>query len=359
MKSLRILHVANRAEKHWGNKYYSFPYKINNGFVRNGHCVYWFSDRDVSRSLALIPSRKLGVGACNRKLLEVCNNFRPDVIVLGHAEIIKHETLAEIKTRHNPIIVEYDIDLLHADNLKKIAGRSGYVDFYFIGTGGKVLGEIAAKGTRCTYIPNPVDPSIDYLENHSRADLPVEVFFAGQISHMVDTSDLRTQIASLPQDMPEVKFGYFNGVWGHAYLRLVEQARMGLSISVGLKNTGQGDGSYQYLYSSDRISQYLGNGLLTFVEKRFCLSDIYGPDCLVEVEGYEELKYKIAFFARRNDLRMQQAGASHSLVHEEFNERLVAQYMLEVATGQSYSHDYRWPTRVWEETADSAHGSKP
>jgi hypothetical protein len=98
---------------------------------------------------------------------------------------------------------------------------------------------------------------------------------------------------------------------------------------------------------------------LTFVEKRFCLSDIYGPDCLVEVEGYEELKDKIAFFARRNDLRMQQAGASHSLVHEEFNERLVAQYMLEVATGQSYSHDYRWPTRVWEESADSANGSKP
>jgi len=356
MKSLRILHVANRAEKHWGNKYYSFPYKINNGFVRNGHCVYWFSDRDVSRSLAPIPSRKLGVGACNRKLLEVCNNLQPDVIVLGHAEIIKHETLAEIKTRHNPVIVEYDIDLLHVDNLKKIGGRNGYVDFYFVGTGGGVLGELATKGTRFAYIPNPVDPSIDCLENHAQADLPIEVFFAGQISHMVDTSDLRTQIASLPKDMPEVKFGFFNGVWGQAYLRLVEQARMGLSISVGLKNAGVGDGSYQYLYSSDRISQYLGNGLLTFVEKRFCLSDMYGPDCLVEVESYDELKERIAFFARRNDLRMQQAAHSHRLVHDEFNERLVTKFMLETATGQPHSHDYRWPTRVWSQAASDTNG---
>lgn len=360
MKSLRILHIANRAEKHWGNKYYSFPYKINNGLVRNGHCVYWFSDRDVSRSLAIIPSRKLGVGACNRKLLEVCNNFRPDVIVLGHAEVIRNQTLAEIKSLYQPIVIEYDIDLLHADNLKKVAARNEVIDFYFVGTGGKVLGALADRGARYAFIPNPVDRSIEYIENHRRADLPVEVFFAGQLSHMVDSSDLRTQIAALPQDLPAVKFGFYNGVWGNAYLKLVEQAAMGLSISVGLKDARAGDGSYHYLYSSDRISQYLGNGLLTFVEKRFCLSDLYGPDCVVEVEDYEDLKDKITFFSQRNDLRMQQAAASHRLVHEEFNERLVTQYMLETATGATHSHPYRWPTEVWgapEGMADKQHAS--
>jgi len=347
MKSLRILHIANRAEKRWGKRYYSFPYKMNNGLIRNGHCVYWFSDRDMARALAVIPSRKLGVGACNKKLLEVCKNFRPEVIVFGHAEVIRNDTFREIKEKYGTIILQYDIDLLHGDNIKKLSGGNGIVDFNFVTTGGGVLGQLAGQGTRYSYIPNPVDPSIDCLENHLRSDLPFDVFFAGQTSHMVDTDDLRTQIAALPSDLPEVRCGMYNGVWGHAYLDLLAQAKMGLSISVGLKGAATGDGSHHYLYSSDRISQYLGNGLLTFVEKRFCLSDVYGPDCLVEVEGYAELKEQVEFFARHDDLRRQRAEASWRLAHAEFNERLVARYLLEVGTGAPLSHPYNWPTTVW------------
>lgn len=346
-KSLRILHIANRAEKHWGNKYYSFPYKMNNGLIRNGHCVYWFSDRDISRSLAIIPSRKLGVGRCNEKLLEVCKNFRPDIVVFGHAEVIRNETFAEIKSRYGSLLVQYDIDLLHADNIKKLSGGNGIVDFNFVTTGGAVLGELAKNGTRYAYIPNPVDRSIDCLENFRQPNLPTDVFFAGQTSHMVDATDLRSMIARLPKDLPHVSFGMYNGVWGQAYLQLLGQAKIGLSISVGLKHGGDGAGSPHYLYSSDRISQYLGNGLLTFVEKRFRLSDVYGPDCLVEVEGYDELKERLDYFIRYDEMRVKQAAASWHLAHEEFNERLVAKYMLEVATGTSLSRTYRWPTTLW------------
>lgn len=346
-KSLRILHIANRAEKHWGKKYYSFPYKMNNGLIRNGHCVYWFSDRDISRSLAIIPSRQLGVGRCNKKLLEVCKNFRPDVVVFGHAEVIRNETFAAIKSRYGSIIVQYDIDLLHADNIEKLTRGNGIVDFNFVTTGGAVLGQLAKKGTRYAYIPNPVDRSIDCLENCRQPNLPTDVFFAGQTSHMVDDTDLRSRISQLPNDLPHVNFGMYNGVWGQAYMQLLGQAKIGLSISVGLKHAGDGVGSSHYLYSSDRISQYLGNGLLTFVEKRFRLSDVYGPNCLVEVEGYDELKEKLEYFMQHDDMRMKQAAASWQLVHEEFNERLVAQYMLEVATGTALSRPYSWPTVLW------------
>lgn len=347
MKTLRVLHIANRAEKHWAKRYYSFPYKMNNGLVRNGHCVYWFSDRDIAKYLAFIPSRKFGVGICNKKLLEVCKNFRPEVVVFGHAEIIKNEVFEEIKGRYGSIIVQYDIDLLHADNKKKLADGNGIVDFNFLTTGGSVLGELANKGTRYAYIPNPVDRSIDCLENHKKENLPVDVFFAGQTSHMVDASDLRTQISSLPRDLPQIRVGLYNGVWGQDYLRLLAKARTGLSISVGLKGAGEGDGSHHHHYSSDRISQYLGNGLLTFVEKRFHLSEVYGPNILVEVESYEELKSRLDFFVRHDNLRKKQAEASWCLAHEQFNERLVAQYLLETATGLSLSHHYHWPTKVW------------
>lgn len=60
MKPLRILHVANRAEKSLGARYYAPQYKFNNGFVRNGHDVLWFSDRDIARAASVFRSQKGG-----------------------------------------------------------------------------------------------------------------------------------------------------------------------------------------------------------------------------------------------------------------------------------------------------------
>lgn len=346
MKPLKILHVANRAEKACGKKFYSLPYKMNNGFVRNGHCVYWFSDRDISRAHAIIPSQKWGRGACNRKLLEVCENFRPDVVVLGHADLITNDTLAEIKAKYGTVLAQYNIDLLHNGNVAKLINRNGIIDHNFITTGGSVLKKLASKGTTYSYMPNPVDRSIERFENFNKISLPIDVFFAGQISDMVDSSDLRSQISSLPTDLPQANIGLYNGVWGDTYLKLLQQAKIGLSISVGLKGGEQGDGSPHYLYSSDRISQYLGNGLLTFVEKKFDLSDVYGPGCLVEVDSYDDLKDKINFYVGRDDLRRKQAENAYRLAHEQFNERLVTQCLLETATAAPHAYSYRWPLEL-------------
>lgn len=346
MKVFKILHIANRGERYAGNRFYSYPYKMNNGFVRNGHCVYWFSDRDIARSLSVIPSRKLGTSRCNKKILEVCDNFRPDIVVFGHSDVLRNETIEEIKKKHKSFIVQYNFDLLHDKNIKKLKDRNGYVDFNFITTGGKFLGELAGKGSRYAYMPNPVDMSIDCHANYKNNNLDIDVFFAGQTSDMVGVTDLRTQITSLPGEMPDITFGMYNGVWGHRYLELLGRAKMGLSISVGLKDPGV-DGCRQYLYSSDRIGQYLGNGLLTFVEKKFRLADVYGSDCLVEVENYSDLKEKIRFFAKKDGLRIRMAEISHRLAHEQFNERLVAQYLIETTIDSKFSHSYRWPTQVW------------
>ena len=346
MKSFKILHIANRGERYAGNRYYSYPYKMNNGFVRNGHCVYWFSDRDIARSLSFIPSRKLGSSKCNKKILEVCENFCPEILIFGHSDVLKNETIAEIKKRHKSIIVQYNFDLLHDKNMRKLKERNGFVDINFITTGGKILGELQGKGSRYAYMPNPVDMSIDCHKNFKEKNLDIDVFFAGQTSDIVGANDLRTQIASLPADLPDVFFGMYNGVWGHQYMDLLRRAKMGLSISVGLNNPGV-DGCRQYLYSSDRIAQYLGNGLLTFVEKRFQLGDVYGSDCLVEVENYTDLKEKIRFFLKNDNLRTEKAETSYRLAHEQFNEKLVAQYLIETTIGAAYTHSYRWPIQVW------------
>ena len=95
-QKLKILHVTNFNERHNGRLFYNTGKRINNGFVRLNHSVLEFSDRDIVSYYRKINdldgSRKL-----NSKLIEVISNYLPDLIVLGHADLIKRETIQFIK----------------------------------------------------------------------------------------------------------------------------------------------------------------------------------------------------------------------------------------------------------------------
>ncbi len=323
---------------------------MNNGFVRNGHCVYWFSDRDIAKASSIFPSKKMGGRACNKKLIEVCKNLRPDIVVLAHADVISNSTLAEIRSRFGSLIIQYNFDPFHEHNCSILRNRNGFIDWNFITTGGSFLEGLSEKGTKYAFMPNPVDRSIDCLQNYRHSCLPIGAVFVGQTSNFVDNADLRTMVPKLAKDLQDTtKVALYNGIWGQSYFDILQQVKIGLNLSifVGPEKSYNGNGSSHYLYSSDRIGQYLGNGLMTVVEKKFCLSELYGPDSLVEVEDFAELKDVIRHYSCNDDARMKKAHSSYSIAHDEFNERLVAQYIVEVATCSQLSHRYRWPTDVW------------
>ena len=70
--------------------------RINNGLIRLGHSVLEFSDRDIVSN-----HRKLndfnGSKYLNKKLLSVIGNYYPDLVILGHADLIDIKTLKLIK----------------------------------------------------------------------------------------------------------------------------------------------------------------------------------------------------------------------------------------------------------------------
>ncbi|MEE4239366.1 MAG: hypothetical protein V2I51_21815, partial [Anderseniella sp.] len=105
---MKILHVAHQQLKYLGARNYLLPVLINNGFIRNNHEVYWFSDRDVARCSNIFGSSKMGMKASNRQLLEVCRNFQPDLIALSSAEVIQVETLQKArKLLPNVAVIQY------------------------------------------------------------------------------------------------------------------------------------------------------------------------------------------------------------------------------------------------------------
>ena len=55
-----------------------------------------------------------GSKTLNNKLIEVCNNFRPNIIVLGHADLINRNTLVYIKKKNPEIrIAQWFLDPLN------------------------------------------------------------------------------------------------------------------------------------------------------------------------------------------------------------------------------------------------------
>jgi hypothetical protein len=281
-----------------------------------------------------------------------CNNFRPDIILLAHADIIEPETIALLRHANKRMIVgQYNIDSIYApNNLAKIHSKAHVVDMTFITTAGKALTCVAKNRSKAAFIPNPTDSSIEVYSNFESADLPIDVFFAGQLSDYSDSDDLRNSIGKLKEDLPHLEISLQNSLWGSDFTDMLRRARIGLSLSSAPASRLQAPEDTLYLYSSDRISQYLGNGLMTITEKIFSLSCLYGTSSLVEVSDYQELVEKLDYFSRHKNEAADIARTGWEVAHNHFNERLVARYMVETLMGGSCSGDYKWPTRIWCET---------
>lgn len=352
---MRILHASHTHMKSLGARNYFLPVRINNGFIRNNHEVYWFSDRDMARYSSIFHSRTTGVGACNRKFLEVCCNFEPDVIALSSQDILKPETIvAARKMLPNAAVFQYYIDALYLKcNLEEAKRKSDVVDMTFVTTAGPFLSKLAGNGSKVAFMPNPVDPSIDVHRCHERTDQPYDVFFAGNISKWLHPDDLRGQAHELiKKRIPDARCAFHGqggnpSLFGAAFMRALGEVKIGLNFSQRNVHAKSGPGGELYLYSSDRIGLYQGNGLLVFTTKAFSLSELYGSDSIVEVEDADDFVDKLRYYIENESERQKGARAGYELGHREFNERLVSQYMIEATLGLPYSHSYRWPTEIY------------
>ena len=145
INSLRILHVTNFNERHNGRLFFNTGRRINNGFIRLGHSVLEFSDRDVQKYNKSLNDFD-GSKTLNSKLIEVCNNFRPNIIVLGHADLVNINTLADIKKNNPEVrIAQWFLDPLNKKgpdfekNKNRILDKIDVIDASFLTTAPNVL----------------------------------------------------------------------------------------------------------------------------------------------------------------------------------------------------------------------------
>lgn len=338
---MRVVFAGNYNERKAGANFYGTIRKLTNGFVRNGHTVMPFSDRDAARESTHWRIGRKGVAEANRRLIEVCQQFRPDLLLLLHADKIANATLAEIKSlKPAPCIAYVNLDSLQLPHTPDRIRRFAEVgDATFTTTAGERLAEFASPTHRIAFIPNPVDRSIETLECFARTDQPFDLFCA--IGGEKGTPWRAETMRAIGARVPEARCAFLGlagtpALFGSEYLDAIAGARMGLNL-----NRRDGD----YLYSSDRIAQYVGSGLLLFIGRATGYGDLFSDDEFVFYDGLDELADKLRYFLAHDAERRKVAEAGHAKYHALFNERAVARYIEDVTFGRAA--DCAWPTSLY------------
>ena len=347
LKKLKILHITNFNERHNGRLFYNTGKRINNGFVRLGHSVLEFSDRDIVSYYRSLNDFK-GAKKLNSKLIEVISNYLPDIIVLGHADLINFSTLEFIKNNYPRIkLCQWFLDRMDSEwesNLSRFTDKMTLMDSNFCTTDPKKLN--LSKSIPINYMPNPVDESFERLENYKNKYFTSDIFFA--MSHGVHRGVLKKGkfderekfIAKLQEMLPDVKFDLYGmknnqPIWADNFINALSNSKIGLNLSQGTP--------LKY-YSSDRFAQLIGNGLMVCVDEKTKLSDFLSQKEIVTYKNIKDLANKIKKYLKNDKLRIQIARNGRKKYFKYFNSNIVADYII----NKTYKTNkvFYWETKI-------------
>ncbi len=345
---LRILHITNFNERLDGRLFFNTGRRINNGFIRQGHSVLGFSDRDIQKYYRSINDFK-GSKSLNDKLKRTCYNYKPDLIVLGHADLISSDQINELRDDYpNTRIGQWFLDPLNPKgpdyerNKNRILDKINCVDTSFITTSPSVLSFLPKKN-QSFYIPNPSDKSFETLNNFNKS-CSVDVFFA--LSHGVHRGVLKSGkmddrtifIKNLLRKTPDTKFDIYGidkiqPIWADHYFKTISNAKMGLNLSRGE--------TIKY-YSSDRITQIVGNGLVCLIDEKTQYRDFFNDNEMIFYKNINDLSEKILKISRDDKLRRKVAKKGKDKYMKYFNSDLVAEFIINKTMNINDKKSYLW-----------------
>ncbi len=340
---MRILHIGNFGYKAQGGAFYNVDRKVSAGFVRNNHFVYEYSMRDMARMSTIFKTKSMGASKANADVLNVCRNLRPDLVLLGHAQLISSATLQQIRQDYpkTKIALWYVDPLFHEENTAYMKPLFPYLDAIFATTGGEYLQKLAPSHVIRAYFPNPVDISVDSLKNFERRDFEYELMFCGSIGDSVSRREFMEGVQAGLKDIP-LKFNGllgFPGLNGFEYFDNLANSRMGLNHS--RRND-------VCLYSSDRIAHLTGNGLLALCPKVPEFDLIYKKDEIVYFDDLEDLIKLAHYYRNHPDEAAKIAEAGWRRAHSSCNADRVARFMEETIFQLPYTQDYEWVSHVFK-----------
>ena len=346
--SLRILHVTNFNERHDGRLFFNTGRRINNGLIRLGHSILAFSDRDIQKYYKNFRDLSGSINL-NNKLKKTCYNFKPDLIIFGHADLISADTLGELRDDYpNLKMSQWFLDPLNKRgpdfirNKNRVLDKINFMETNFMTTSPDVLNFLPRKSNNF-FIPNPSDKSFETLKNHQK-NCNMDVFFA--LSHGVHRGILKTGkyddravfVKKLISKTNNVKFDIYGidkvqPIWADHYFKTISNSKMGLNLSRGEP--------IKY-YSSDRITQIIGNGLVTLIDEKTGYRDFFNDSEMVFYNNVDDLAEKIIKISQDEKLRRKIGKKGREKYLKDFNSTLVADFIVKKTFDIKNKQRFAW-----------------
>ena len=227
-------------------------------------------------------------------------------------------------------------------NKKRILDKSDILDSNFLTTAPEAVNFLPNK-YESFFIPNPSDQSMETLNNFKK-DCSNDVFFA--LSHGVhrgrlkgrSTDDREKFIKNLINKCKNIKFDIFGmnniqPIWADQYFKNISNSKMGLNLSRG---------SPIKYYSSDRITQITGNGLVTLIDEKTGYKDFFNENEMVFYKNISDLSEKISKISRDEKLRRAIGRKGKEKYLKYFNSNLVADFIINKTFEINNKKKYLW-----------------
>lgn len=279
---------------------------------------------------------KSGIDYFNNLFYESVENYNPDLIMLGHTDNLRLETLDKIKNSNKKVKIaqwfEDNLAMSGPDplsNQKRLLQYDPFIDFSFITTDPKSLPFLVNK-KNYFYMPIPVDKNIENLNIYNNKESVYDLFFT--MSHGVNRGILKRNkkderdsfIQKLIEKNPNVVFdvyGYKNRqpIWSQNFYDTIKLSKMGLNLSR--------TNSVKY-YTSNRISSLIGNGLMTFIDYGTQLNDFFNSNEIIFYKNIYDLSNKLNYYKNNDEIRKKIALNGQKKYFELFNSEVVSSYIL-------------------------------
>ena len=137
---------------------------------------------------------------------------------------------------------------------------------------------------------------------------------------------------------PDIKFDIYGidkvqPIWADHYFKTIMNAKMGLNLSRGA--------AIKY-YSSDRIVQIIGNGLVTLIDERTQYSDFFTNKEMVFYKNLDDLSEKIIKISNDEKLRKSIVKNVKKKYFKHFNSTIIADFIINRTFDLKKTKKYFW-----------------
>ena len=280
--------------------------------------------------------------------MDICKNYKPDMIVLGHNNILTRDSLEKISSNKTKISLWYEDHVVNngpnwKNNLNLIEKNHDIIDNYFLTTHpDELTTKIHRK--KLFFIPIPVDENIETLNIYQNKYRYKDLFFA--LSHGVNYGSLRkgardereTFIAKLLDIGKNIKF-HFLGLnneqpkWNYDLYREMMICKMSLNLSRGTP--------LKYA-TSNRLASYVGNGILTFIDKKTQYQNFFDSSEMCFYSSPQDLVNQILELKDNEEKINKISKNGKSRYFKIFNNKLVSDYILSKTLSSNPKFNYIW-----------------